>query len=485
MTDHVLPDRIQRGFTALVEIERDEQDKEDGGWVTFDCFSQDQSPLGIWYGDDSGLLALRAPLATVAQLFPDIAEMPGHWAKIEVASYATGDAVEADVVMFGTDDEIVLYIISAKPLMMSAQENALFMLENEQRAPASLIQGVLEFSLQTSNSLAVAAYDVGQGNCNAIVDEYEHPRVFFDLGWAPNFHAKTRPPIQPVFFCDYRPTVAPVVLSHWDMDHWCYAIAKSDFDTNSLTTRHQWRGRALRRHWIARAPVPGAKPLGPLAQSFYHKLARRQAMHGIPTMLLWPNDCERIPFSDGWLEACAPDPELTPDRNNTGIAMFVQRKGEGPAILLTGDADFTSIPSLASNICPPLAGMVAPHHGSDITTTKIPVPMPSGPKTLAFSVGQNNHYGHPKVDALDAYKLAGWIGAATQNRHTCDRTHPSGHNHNHSNILLKFTAAAKDPRCTCGLAPFFNLCLVPSHVAVVNPVPGVKPVRKPKAAKTP
>lgn len=485
MTDHVLPDRIQRGFTALVEIERDEQDEEDGGWVTFDCFTDKQDGHSARYRSDFDLLALRVPFQSVAQRFPNIAEMPAHWAKIEVASHATRDSIPAEVVMFGTNDQaIFLHIVSASPIKLDDHESKIFMLEGEPLSPESLIEGVLNFSLQSAESLAVAAYDVGQGNCNAIIDEYEHPRVYFDLGWAPNFHARTRPSSQPAFFsCDDK-AVAPVVLSHWDMDHWCYAIARTQFNPANLTTLHKWNPAALNRIWIARAPLPGTKPLGPLAQSFYTALSSTLRMPGIPTMLLWPNNCSRIRFSDGWLEACVPASPLTHDRNNTGIAMFVRPKGKGPAILLTGDADFPSIPSLTSNTRLRLAGMVAPHHGSNITTGAVPSPAPGSPKTLVLSVGDKNQYGHPKVDALRAYTLAGWNGVATQNRHNCHTAYRR-RRHIHGNILLKFSTTAPDPQCGCHCVTKGNLCLVPSHASVVTPVPGIKPLPKPKGVTVP
>jgi hypothetical protein len=469
MTDHVSTDAPRRGFTALVEIERDEQDEENPGWVIFDGFRPKQNRRRARHIADFHLLALRVPFASIAQFFPNIAEMQGHWVNIEVAAQATANSCSAEVVMFGTNARRLLHIISAAPTTLNKHENSIFMLENEPRSAEEFIEHVLDSSLRHSQSLAVAAYDVGQGNCNAIVDQHEHPRVFFDLGWAPNFHARTRPPRQPAFFsCDDH-VFAPVVLSHWDMDHWCYAIARTRFNPANLTTRHTWNQEALNRFWIARAPLPGTKPLGPLAQSFYSALA------STPAMLLWPDDCDRIPFSDGWLEACVPASPDTHDRNNTGIAMFVQPGGEGPAILLTGDADFPSISSLSSSNCPELAGMVAPHHGSYITTTAVPKPMAGSPATLALSVGQNNHYGHPKLDALNAYKLAGWAAAATQNRHTCDRWYPLVHDsyHDHGNILLKFAVLNLDPECRCERVPQGNLCLVPSHAPVVTPVPGI------------
>lgn len=483
MKEHEFFESHRRGFTALVEIERNQQDSE-GGWVTFDCFSVTPTWQRHRHREEFDLLALRVSFASVAQLFPAIGESEGRWVKIEVTSQATTrESISAEVVMFGDNAETVtLHIAHVSSVNLNSRENELFRLIGARRSPASLIAGVLDFSLSAAKGLAIAAYDVGQGNCNAIVDEYEHPRVFFDLGWAPNFHRHTRPLLQPDFFSCDSLTTAPVVLSHWDMDHWAYAIARSEYDPANLTTRHVWNVGALNRFWIARAPETEHHHIGPLAQSFYKALEKVRLLPGLPAILLWPEKCQRIRFSDGWLEACEPAPSLARDRNNTGIAMFVRPKGRGPAILMTGDADFPSIPSLKSNTRLQLAGMVAPHHGSRITAGDVPKPMAGSPKTLVISVGHGNTYGHPKQDSIDAYEAAGWNGTVvlTRDRQVCDRTCLPIHEHNHGNILLKFSTRTKDPRCGCGMVSEGNLCLVPSSVPIVAPVPGIKKVRRRK-----
>lgn len=405
MKTTAIDDNPRRTFTALAEFERNNEDKENGGWVTFDCFTYPSSYL---IPGELELLALRAPFHSIAR-FLSLEDSDSQWLKIEVGAHATTDSVPMQVILFGDNTErVTLHLLNASPVRLSIDAFERFMLAHEDRVPKTLISTILDLSLRNAGTLAVAAYDVGQGNCNAIVDQYEHPRVFFDLGWAPNFHATSRPPCQPrLFDCDPI-TVAPVVLSHWDMDHWSYAIARSDFDPASLTTRHQWNPQALQRFWIARAPEIDKHAIGPLARSFFDALSNVRLMPGVGAMLLWPDGCDRITFAHGWLEACGRTPGAVQDRNNTGIALFVQPHLRGPAILLTGDADFVSIPGLAKKTTPRLAGMVAPHHGSDVTTTAIPAPRADSPAKMVISVGRDNTYGHAKQVALDAYKAAGW-----------------------------------------------------------------------------
>lgn len=484
--EHESSEGGRRQFTALLEIERNEQDPENGGWVILDGFAS-----ASMYNESFDLLALRIAFNALAKLFSGLAEYAGQWVNIEVASQATARSIPAEVVMFGNSAEPVrLHITSLVPARLKLNESRVLALSGEARTPASFIAAILDFSLRESGNLAVAAYDVGQGNCNAIVDQYEHPRVFFDLGWAPNFHSYTRPPAQPDFFACDRHAVAPVVLSHWDMDHWSYAIARSEFKPANLTTRHEWNPQALKRFWIARVPQTIAHQIGPLAMSFYRELTRVHLFPGISAMLLWPNDCSRIDFSQGWLEACEPPAHLPQDRNNTGIAMFVQPNRKGPAILMTGDANFPSIPTLRTNIRLGLAGMIAPHHGSDITN--VPKPLKKGPKKLVLSVGKENVYGHPKKDAIDAYKALGWDWkvVATQDRQTCTSTATplvTTHAHHHGNLLLKFSAGTPDPECGCGQVQKGNLCLIASHVVTYPPTPGTrkKYIKKKKAVVIP
>lgn len=476
MKDHDSMKPRRKTFKALVDIERD---GDGDGWVTLDCFSTGLS-RSRFYGIKriGGLLTLRLSLSYLSQRFPIIENSESQWVQLGVASHASENSVEASVVMFGDNAEpVVLHIYDITPLKLSRDEYDAFMLADASRAPETLITGILDVSLQGAGQLSIAAYDVGQGNCNAIIDKFEHPRVFFDLGWAPNFHARTRPPRQPNFFsCDYV-RVAPVVLSHWDMDHWSYAIARSKYNPKSLTTRHEFNRKALARFWIARPPERPEHQVSPLALSFYEALTKTQLMPGISAMLLWPDNCTQIPFSEGWLEACEPTRQTPADRNNTGIALFVQPKGQGPAILMTGDADFPSIPSLTSNRQLELAGMVAPHHGSKITVSAVPNPKPGTPMKLALSVGKGNEYGHPAQASLDAYKAAGWHGTAmlTQDRQVCQGDHID--EHAHGNILLKFSVDAEDPKCGCCSVLGGCLCMTPSTAPHIPPVAGVKPRR--------
>lgn len=388
----------KRAFIALVEDERNHRDDNDDGWVTFDSVAESffdtvQNSGTVHpkqFNSKDGLLLLRARIDELpgGQNWVDL--VAGTWVQITVHA-EIGDLPQAEVVLFGPVDGeppvVGLEIVGEAPATATRVLDHFSMLSREREAPHRFISGILDLALsdENLNNIAVAAYDVGQGNCNAIVNSYEHAKIFFDLGWAPNFHAKSRPKWMPDFFSCDDELSAPVVLSHWDMDHWCYAIEGSQFNPSSLTTTHKFKARALQRFWIARAPLKKKHKIGPLTLAFYFELKRTCIFPGQSAILLWPRHMSVIRFSAGWLEACRPSTPVHDDRNNNGIAMFVTPSIPRAAILLTGDAHFESIPGVQRKV--PLAGLVAPHHGSYVSPGHVPTPARGSPRRLIMSVG--------------------------------------------------------------------------------------------------
>jgi hypothetical protein len=486
----------RRSFVALVEVERDDSDDEGGGWVVFDAFALDkvQEQSGRLVDDGDALAAFRAPLKATLQRFPALEVVTGGWVLIVVSAQAHGDALIAEVVLFGDsrEGEQAPPQVSITLLESLASEDTVGLTRNSmlmgaRRSPSNLISAMLnvplDFDGPGEGCTYVAVYDVGQGNCNAIINDDEVPLIFFDFGWAPNFHAKSRPPQIPNFAFRDEAVTAPVVLSHWDMDHWCYAIKASAFNPASLTTKHEWKPEALRRFWIARAPQILEHQLGPLSQNFFAALQANKLLPSLSSILLWPDGVERIPFDAGWLEACStPNPRRS-DRNNSGIAMFVHPRWADAAILLTGDADFPSIPTVRRRGSLRLAGMVAPHHGATISTYAIPLPMPGTPSRLVMSVGSENSYGHPKREAIDAYIDRGWILSSTQERVDCYWKGVHHGAHVHGNTVLKFDNLDSDPGWCGWCGAEGNLCTRCSDLPFAVPVPGKKRPRK-KRVKT-
>lgn len=200
-------------FIALVEEERDQQDEHGGGWVIFDSIAeslcanllQAQKFHPLHFNSNDGLLLLRVRIDDLPNGQQWLNRVNGTWVRIEVHAHI-GNLPEAEVVLFGpVDGELprvgVEILAEQVPSSITQHLDRFSTLVSEPQVPGSLITGILDLALRDVNpdDIAIAAYDVGQGNCNAIVDRYEHPRIFFDLGWAPNFHAKSRPLNQPDF----------------------------------------------------------------------------------------------------------------------------------------------------------------------------------------------------------------------------------------------------------------------------------------------
>ena len=126
------------------------------------------------------------------------------------------------------------------------------------------------FGAHATNALV---HDVGQASCVTVLDQYFDPVCNFDFGWPISFNRKTAPAVKPPCF----QSRVPVVLSHWDMDHWGLAIRSFPTRAVGRSIGVTFHASALGREWI----VPGfgaawgGVRLGPIALSFCAALKRR------------------------------------------------------------------------------------------------------------------------------------------------------------------------------------------------------------------
>ena len=255
----------------------------------------------------------------------------------------------------------------------------------------------------------VVAYHVGQGNCNAVVNEHEHPIMFFDLGWPIQANIAGAPNPMPKFFdvqANHEPP--PVVLSHWDWDHWAYALDSWRYDRNRGAAQATWKAAALDRPWLVPAPEKALK-LGPshyllIMKLYHHRWHGRRALH------FWPNRRSIWETANLAIIKCRTRKKDVSYRNNSGLAMVVRiddgwKRG---LVLLPGDSEFDSIrlDEVRSWESRRLVGMVASHHGGKLNVFSIPEATVSDAR-LVISTGRNR-YGHPNERMLDNYRLQGW-----------------------------------------------------------------------------
>jgi hypothetical protein len=257
----------------------------------------------------------------------------------------------------------------------------------------------------------IGVYDVGQGSANGLCDGSGMPLAYYDLGGAVLGNAGTFPSALTGLCLTHTP---PVILSHWDWDHW------------SSGSRFP---QAQQMTWI----VPYQR-LGAVHATF----AADVAANG--RLLVWPPALRSVEVGQLTIEKCRHK-----GRNHSGLAGHVTGpKGELP-ILLPGDARYSAIPSGHASY----TSVVVPHHGADMKLKATPVCPALPASRLAYSYGQNNCYGHPRQVTYANHSVNGWAHSAagvpgSVDLHTCNRG-GAGLGH----VALGWTGTARLPRQPC------------------------------------
>jgi len=242
-----------------------------------------------------------------------------------------------------------------------------------QVGPEKLIEA-LDESLKAARSVCV--YDVGQGNANAVCDESNLPLLYFDLGGGCAWNARTYPVNQRKAFCwTCRP---PVVLSHWDFDHY-------------------FSGTFLRDAWKTTWIVPEQGPIGPTPRKMLAQIRQQGGTVLVWSRPPWAAQCGRVSLE-------RPSP-ASGSKNQSGIVLRVDLpcSGGSRGILLPGDAGYKHLPPRLTR---DLAGLVATHHGAS-RHMGVP-PSTVGAGAVVYSYGPHNTYGHPTKAAGDRHAANGW-----------------------------------------------------------------------------
>ena len=221
-------------------------------------------------------------------------------------------------------------------------------LQGAPRTTKAQIKELLDIAVKGIRNPMIAVYDVGQANWNALVDTYECPssaprvHMFFDLrvptGW--NYRTLPSPPLDPLGYSTVLPG-APVILSHWDQDHWAgAALGQPLYGSNGL--KINWDTRAVdNRKWLV--PNQGRLSSGQRISPTSWRLALRLHRHG--NLIVWPTLMNSVQSSRGdWLVKCIPTRGVRFNNNNTGIAFsaLLHEDWQGYT-LCPGDAEFSSV----------------------------------------------------------------------------------------------------------------------------------------------
>lgn len=438
--------------------------------------------LAMYADRPDGAESLQHAVWQVAtrDIFNDYPEVFSHesarWWQIEISDDGIERGVPATFLSLAAtrDQDVVRAIISNITAASTADTAILdkfFTATGLQGAKAQDITNFLNNRIDNPrDEIHVAVYDMGQANCNAIVNRYEHPLIFFDLGWPIQANSATVPANKPeLFVCESAAEhAAPVVLSHWDWDHWAYAIESWHYDFKSKSAAIKWNGFATARPWVVPRPTKAHK-LGPSHWGLFAELFRTRLPSKKRALTIWPRSVPALRFSRGLLVHCSPARYTPANRNNTGLALFVSKKCHSKqieAILLPADAEFSSIallevmrkanPEWQARVS--LVGIVASHHGGKVNVYAIPQACAAGGH-MAVSNGLNNTYGHPNQQALTNYTYRGWTKhTLTETRVPCPTHSGSGPHHQSNSIVLSFTGARK-PKCGCKRVEKGFICL--------------------------
>ncbi|MBO9506901.1 MULTISPECIES: hypothetical protein [unclassified Thalassospira] len=302
----------------------------------------------------------------------DEIEERGNWYLLEFAN----DGIPVDQ-YFGLFSPPVSRVI-ASPQRVSAEfEKSLgdcFDLDDIKDATVSDIKKTLNPSCNSVEGVAV--YDVGQGNCNALLRNVYSPAptLYFDFGGGALANQSTFP-TKLRHFC--KSLKQPVILSHWDWDHWSSAQRDSGI---------------LQHTWIVPRQTLGA---------VHRTLAANIDSKG--KLLIYPNNIGSIRVGSVELIKCQGR-----GRNHSGLALIATHQILDRRILLPGDARYNVIPNCLSRAITAFTALVAPHHGADMRFRRVPGPDYCGFNRIVYSYGPQNTFYHPRQITIDRHKDEDW-----------------------------------------------------------------------------
>jgi hypothetical protein len=230
----------------------------------------------------------------------------------------------------------------------------------------------------------VVAYDVGQGNSIGLCEPGGSVKAYFDLGGGVNGNAKTFPTALTHFCFTQQP---PIILSHWDFDHW--SSANRDTRSHSMT-------------WIA-----PRQSVGPTHLALMTSITLTGKLLLVPTGVTptWPKGFIAKWRGQLYLELCSGK-----GRNHSGLALTLSEtaSGGGAQMLFPGDARYTHIPSFPNPPTSQYLSVVTPHHGGDMRSRTAPLCPSHADSRLIYSYGLGNTFSHPRNVTRTDHDTNGW-----------------------------------------------------------------------------
>lgn len=290
---------------------------------------------------------------------------------------------------FFDEEPKILYIEDLKPIKIS-DKTKIFTMDSFEESTQEKIKNQID-SIVPYFLKHILVYNVGQGNCNAIMDYCCKPIFFYDFGGGIYNNTKTYPgnylnPQTIQYNFERNPFV---ILSHWDWDHMASYLRNEHIKIKDST-------------WIVPKQNLGISHLK-VAIELYNK----------GNLLVWPNNITKIKTHQIKIQKLNGS-----DKNNSGLVLTVYIDAlKSKAILLPSDANYNLIEKNKENYI----GLVATHHGASTHNylSKIPQAYLNSNK-IAFSFGAKNTYNHPNPQSIYSHCTKGWSNVYfTVNGHVC------------------------------------------------------------------
>jgi hypothetical protein len=401
-------------------------DQSEGSWLAFDTIAADHFDSlpegidGIGGADGWATHSAEAPIFVLwvnfgNPLFGSLVETLDDediWFEILLEAGGAGAILYFNLFRDGV--QVGVNSILGLDAQRAGRLSRAFSLKGLERTPSDL-QMVLGRSATPVEWIGV--YDVGQGNANAACDAAETPLLYFDLGGGVTQHHSTFPSALTDFCYKFNP---PVVLSHWDWDH-----------------------------WSSGARFPGAQGLDwvvPLQNLGGVHATFAAGLHNAGHLYVWPGAHVQLSVGQVTVRKCTGQGT---GRNHTGLAVEVKGPAGQSPILLTGDARYSAIPGATAST---FTSLVVPHHGADMRSHAVPAGKRLAGARTAYSFGPNNSYRHPRAVTQQDHDRNRWPQSSQNASHPIDRSTSNSAGVHLGNIGLAWSSGARLPGHNCGVA---------------------------------
>ncbi len=413
--DRTVPSRVYARVDIDASVDREDAFIFDG--VDADWFDEVQ-PARPWLvdpQDDSveNRVSLLEIERGVAGPFPGSEPLEeGPWLTIDLSAPKEQGNVNQYINLFAAPVQHDFVQISAVNDDLAERLEMAHSMAPVEDASQTDIEAALD---RSDEATAAAVYDVGQGACNALICR-DRPVMYFDLGGGVAWNAHTYPSALTKLCFTSRP---PIVLSHWDHDHW--ATAQRDPE-------------ALDQTWVV--PRQGNMLLSS------HLTFLAQLLRGNGSVLVWPETLPKVTAGSITIERSTGN-----SRNDSGLAMtFRNREQDQESMLFPADSCYDCLPVASAQA---FTSLVASHHGGRTKSTFVPASDGAAHGRLVFSVGPGNTYKHPLASESQAHHAV-WGNNRTLS--TDNRIGPFGHVH----LYWSQSGPAAVPGCSgnlCQLVP--------------------------------